>query len=331
MKKLFSLLLVVLFMGVMVFGLVGCETEEAVETPEEEVVDEEQADEEAVEEPEEETDEPEEALDAGAVLLEAAKDYFAKTATDNNIMPPADVKEMLDSNPNSIFILDIRSAEDFEAGHIPGAVHSAWAEVGNIMDRIPQNKPVVVTCYSGQTAGQTVAVLRMAGFDNVKSLQSGISLGWVEAAGLPLDETGMNAAGDLDSVSSPAAEKEEIIWEAAKEFFAAVASDNNIIPGPELNDALEANPNSFYVLDIRSADDYAAGHIAGSVHSPWSEVSNLLEDLPSTRPIAVGCYSGQTAGQTVGVLRLLGFDAYSVQFGIRDGWVEKEGLPVVTE
>ncbi|MDY6827329.1 MAG: rhodanese-like domain-containing protein [Bacillota bacterium] len=334
MKKLFSLLLVVLFMGVMVFGLVGCGTEETVETPEEEVVDEEPTGEEAVEEPEEETDEPdepEEALDAGAVLLDAAKDYFAKTATDINIIPPADVKEMLDSNPNSIFILDIRSAEDFEAGHIPGAVHSAWAEVGNIMDRIPQNKPVVVACYSGQTAGQTVGVLRMAGFDNVKSLQSGINLGWVEAAGLPLDETGMNAAADLDSVSSPADEKEEIIWEAAKEFFAAVASGTNIIPGPELNEALEANPNSFYVLDIRSADDYAAGHIVGSVHSPWSEVGNLLEDLPSTRPIAVGCYSGQTAGQTVGVLRLLGFDAYSVQSGIRDGWVEKEGLPLVTE
>jgi len=328
MKKLFSLLLVVLFMGVLVLGLVGCGTEEAVEAPEEEMVDEEPADEEAVEETEEE---PEEALDAGEVLLEAAKDFFAGVATDNNIMPPAEVKDMLDSNPNSILILDIRSAEDFEAGHIPGAVHSPWAEVGNIMDRLPRNKPVVVACYSGQTAGQTVGVLRMAGFNNVKSLQSGISLGWVEAAGLPLDDTGMNAAADLDSVSSPADEKEEIIWEAAKEFFAAVASGNNIIPGPELNDALESNPNSFYVLDIRSADDYAEGHIVGSVHSPWAELGNLLEDLPSTRPIVVGCYSGQTAGQTVGVLRLLGFDAYSLQFGVRDGWVTREGLPLVTE
>jgi len=283
------------------------------------------------EESDQEDKESGEAIDAGEVLLEAAKNYFVKVATDNNIMPPADVKAMLDSNPNSIFVLDIRSADDFEAGHIPGAVHSAWAEVGNILDRIPRTKPVVVGCYSGQTAAQTVAVLRMAGFENVKSIQSGISMGWLESAGLPLDETGMNAAADLDSVSSPADGKEEIIWEAAKEFFAAVASGNNIIPGPELHGALESNPNAFYVIDIRSAEDYAEGHIAGAIHSAWAEMGNLLEDLPGAKPIVVGCYSGQTAGQTIGVLRLLGFDAYSVQSGISNGWIGNDGLPLVTE
>jgi len=319
MKKFFSLFFVLIFVGVLTFGLFGCGTDTAVETPEEEVV-------------EEVAEEQEVTLDQGEVLLAVAEAYFPKTAESNNIMSAEDLKAMLDDNPSSVLVLDIRSAEDFEAGHIEGAVHSAWAKVGEIMDRIPLNRPVVVTCYSGQTAGQTVGVLRMAGFDNVKSLASGMTFGWgAEGAGYPTDGTGMVAAADLSSVTSPASEEEAILWEVAMDYFAAVASGNNIIPGPELHEALETNPNAFYVLDIRSKEDYDLGHIVGSVHSPWSEVGNLFGDLPSTRPIVVACYSGQTAGQTVGVLRMLGYDARSLQFGIREGWVKRENLPLVTE
>lgn len=98
-----------------------------------------------------------------------------------------------------------------------------------------------------------------------------------------------------------------------------------------MKEALEANPNSFYVLDIRKGEDFDAGHIEHSVHSAWAKVGDLLETLPTNRPVVIGCYSGQTAGQTVGILRMLGFDARSLLAGVRDGWVEKEGLPVVTK
>jgi rhodanese-related sulfurtransferase len=143
-------------------------------------------------------------LDADEVLLEAAKAYFAHVAAGNNNMTPsADVKAMLDDNPNSVFILDIRSAEDFEKGHIPGSVHSTRGKVGEIMDRIPRNKPVIVACYTGQNAGYTVAYLRMAGFENATTLFYGINLGWVERDSFALEGTGLNAAADLPAVSSP--------------------------------------------------------------------------------------------------------------------------------
>ncbi|MGM0651514.1 MAG: rhodanese-like domain-containing protein [Bacillota bacterium] len=328
MKKFLSLILFVLFLGVFLFGIVGCGEETAVEeAPEEEAAEEEVVE----EEEEEEAEEPEEeALDSEEVVWDAAKAFFPLTADSNNIMPSGDVKDMLDDNPNSLFILDIRSAEDFEEGHIEGAVHSAWGEVGNIMDRLPTNRPVVVVCYSGQTAGQTVGALRMAGFDNVVSLQSGMNFGWTEE-GFEAAGEGMVPAADLDSVTSPADEEEEILWEVAQDYFAGVAADNNIMPPDEVNEILEDNPNLLYVLDIRSAEDYEEGHIPGSVHSPWSEVGDLMDELPTNRPVVVACYSGQTAGQTVGVLRMAGFDAQSLQFGIRLGWVGNADLPLVTE
>lgn len=271
------------------------------------------------------------ALDPQEVVLDAAKAYFPKVA-DNNIIESEKVKEALDANPDAMFILDIRRAEDFELGHIPGAVHSEWGKVGEIMDRIPKNKPVVVACYTGQTAGQTVAMLRLAGFDNVKSLFYGVKAGWVGKSEFPTEGTGMVAAAELPAVSSPADEKEEILWEKAQAVFTDIVGGNRALIEPvELKAALEANPSSFYVLDIRKGEDFDAGHIEYSVHSAWAEVGNLLDTLPTNRPVIIACYSGQTAGQTVGILRMLGFDARSLLAGVRDGWVGKEALPVVTK
>ncbi|MBS4021405.1 MAG: rhodanese-like domain-containing protein [Dethiobacter sp.] len=318
MKKFVKSLLILLLISAMAVSIVGCSKSE---TP-------------PVQQPAQEAPSPAEpakpALDPQQVILEAAKGYFPKVTDSNNIISAENLKDLLDSNPNSVLIIDIRSAEDFEAGHIPGAVHSAWGKVGEIMDRIPKNKPVIVACYSGQTAGQSVALLRMAGFDNVKSLASGMKLGWTEKSKFPTDGKGMEAAAALSVVTSPANEKEQILWNAAKKVFTEIAGGNRAMIQPsELNDALQSNPNSFYVLDIRSADHFAEGHIEHSIHSAWAKVGDKINELPTNRPIVVGCYSGQTAGQTVGVLRMLGLDARSLTYGVRDGWVGTANLPLV--
>jgi len=79
--------------------------------------------------------------------------------------------------------LDIRRAEDFEAGHVESAINVPFAEVGANFDSIPTNRPVYVICYSGQTAGLTSASLRMAGY-NAFSLNRGM-IGW-NGAELPV-------------------------------------------------------------------------------------------------------------------------------------------------
>ncbi|HCJ57468.1 MAG TPA: sulfurtransferase, partial [Clostridiaceae bacterium] len=56
--------------------------------------------------------------------------------------------------------------------------------------------------------------------------------------------------------------------------------------------------------------------------------------LPKDKKIIVYCYTGQTAGQTVAALRLLGYDAVSLNAGMGTpatgdaGWMNK-GYPVV--
>ncbi len=53
-------------------------------------------------------------------------------------------------------------------------------------------------------------------------------------------------------------------------------------------------------------------------------------NIPTDKPIVVHCYSGQTASQTVAILRLLGYEAYNLSGGMNNGWLANE-LPTVTE
>lgn len=267
------------------------------------------------------------AIDKEIVLLSKAKEFFVATATNNNLIKPADVNNMLNDNPDAQIIIDIRSAADFEKGHIAGAYHSDWAKLGELMEHIPTNRQVVVTCYSGQTAGQAVGALRLAGFNNVKSLQGGMG-GWTKAE-LLAEETGARDLSSRPKSTSPKTEEDKIAWEAAKVAFASVAKEGNkLIDSQTLYDTLQTNPKAFTLIDIRSAEDFQKGHIEFAKHSAWAEFGNVIPTLPTNGKIVVTCYSGQTAGQTVGILRAMGYDAYSLKGGMNNGWANTD-LPTV--
>ena len=266
-------------------------------------------------------------IDADAVLNAAAQEYFAALSASNNMIASADLKAMLDDNPDAVVLVDIRSAADFEAGHIDGAYHSAWADLGAVMEKIPTNRQVVVACYSGQTASQALGALRLAGFTNAKVLTGGMN-GW-KGAGFEGTETGMRALSSRSNVSSPKNDEQKVLWDGAKAYYKSVGTDGNKIIAPQaLHDALDTNPKAFKVIDIRGKSDWDDGHIVGSSHIAWAQFGSILPSLSKSEKIVIVCFSGQTAGQTVGVLRAIGYDAYALQGGMNNGW-KPANLPVV--
>jgi rhodanese-related sulfurtransferase len=84
-------------------------------------------------------------------------------------------------------ILDVRSALEFSAGHLPGAVHlpfwSALFRAGRIAAR--RDDPVVVYCGHGPRARMAARALRLRGFRDVRLLWGHLA-GWRDA-GLPLE------------------------------------------------------------------------------------------------------------------------------------------------
>ncbi|MFP4564134.1 MAG: rhodanese-like domain-containing protein [Spirochaetia bacterium] len=190
----------------------------------------------------------------------------------------------------------------------------------------------MVYCYTGQTAGQAVMTLNLAGFE-AYSVNLGWNLGISKVEGV--EDVVETTANDFPGTETTI---DIDVLTAVKEYYSALASaeiKNNIIAENNLKDLLDAEDPSIYVLSIRSAEHYDEGHIAGAANIPWGPgMERSFATLPKDKTIAVYCYTGQTAGQTVAGLRLLGYDAVSLRGGMGmpvnqpQGWAN-QGYPVV--
>jgi phage shock protein E len=77
------------------------------------------------------------------------------------------------------FVLDVRSPEEYIAGHVPGAVNIPHDQVAARLAEVPKDKDVVLYCRSGRRAGMAAEVLAANGYTRLKHLE-GDMLGWQE-------------------------------------------------------------------------------------------------------------------------------------------------------
>lgn len=92
--------------------------------------------------------------------------------------------------PAGLHVLDVREQDEWEAGHIEGALHIPLSELGGRVDDVPTDQTLVV-CKAGGRSAQATAFLTQHGRD-VVNLDGGM-LDW-EAAGRPMiSETGQPA------------------------------------------------------------------------------------------------------------------------------------------
>ncbi|MGZ8290055.1 MAG: rhodanese-like domain-containing protein [Telluria sp.] len=83
-------------------------------------------------------------------------------------------------------IIDVRTPDEFAAGHLRDAKNIPLADLGSRIGELgtQKSKAVVVVCQQGARAAKAVGVLRKAGFEDVVSLDGG-QAAWV-AAGMPV-------------------------------------------------------------------------------------------------------------------------------------------------
>jgi phage shock protein E len=83
-------------------------------------------------------------------------------------------------------VLDVRTAEEFAAGHIAGAINISHEQINDNLAKIIafKDQTVVVHCRSGRRAVSAENDLRAAGFSDLRHLEGDIK-GW-QAADLPL-------------------------------------------------------------------------------------------------------------------------------------------------
>jgi len=98
----------------------------------------------------------------------------------------SEVTELIQTETDSI-ILDVRSKEEFEKGHIPGAINISHTEIAARIGEIgvTKSEQIIVHCQSGGRAKLAQLVLDENGFTNIRDLEGHWAV-W-SASGLPVE------------------------------------------------------------------------------------------------------------------------------------------------
>lgn len=236
----------------------------------------------------------------------------------------------------TIHLIDIRSRDAYDEGHIEGAHHleiSEWATAESLA-QLPLDKKIIVISDTGLSAAGIVAGLRLLGYDAAVP-RTGIN-GWTQT---PMSE---DLAEDLQSVrypvkrvppqeecapaprgvsfERPAKEEFDLIAERMRE----VSGAGNVVTAADLNSLMkdESEREEVFLLDLRREEDFeGVGHIEGSLRMDFDAavVPENLERIPRDKKIVIVCYTGNLAAQLTTIYRLLGFDAAALAYGMA-GW-----------
>ena len=97
-----------------------------------------------------------------------------------------DVEKLKGAIDAGAALVDVREESEYAEGHLPNAVNIPIRTLGQKLDLVPQDKPVIVYCASGHRAAMANAALHLLGYDNVRVFPAGYGA-W-EAAGEPTEK-----------------------------------------------------------------------------------------------------------------------------------------------
>ncbi|MBL7961442.1 rhodanese-like domain-containing protein [bacterium] len=265
--------------------------------------------------------------------LESDGGNYINSAYCPAIVSAADVRTTQLAAPATQYIIDLRDTTTFKTlGHIEGAHNVALGELLNHMQAMnpaPDTySRIVIACFSGQTAAYAASLLRLLKYENVYSLKWGMSSWdsvfatgkWLantsnsRAASFVTTTTAKGAVTDLPVLSTGYSNAEDILEARVQDLLTT-----GFTPATITNSTLYTNLTGHYIVNYWSAAHYATGHIDGAIqYEPKADLkdSTYLRTLPLDKPVVVYCYSGQTSGFIAAYLRILGYDAKTLLWGV---------------
>jgi adenylyltransferase/sulfurtransferase len=103
----------------------------------------------------------------------------AQQAAAGSTISATELKALLDGD-DEIFLVDVREPNEYEIVSIPGATLIPKGEFlsGAALERLPQDKRIVLHCKSGQRSAEALAVVKDAGFSDAVHVGGGV-LAWI--------------------------------------------------------------------------------------------------------------------------------------------------------
>jgi rhodanese-related sulfurtransferase len=268
------------------------------------------------------------------VYFETNGDYINSTSKMPSFVKASEVY----SNLNKYLILDIRSKEKFRDGHIEGAINIEMKDLFDFVSRMSDSlyQKIVIVSSTGQSASYATSLLRLAGFDKVYSLQWGMA-SWnlqfanewyrlVKNSFLVGRYTFQNypkpGYSELPKVELGNGTTPELVKARVKklleEGFEKVRIDIDEIMKTYNN---QNGTLSYFVICYAPTRLYNIrdnGHPPTSVrYQPYEDLKSTtyLQTLPPDKPIAVYEDTGEISAYVVAYLKMLGYNAYSINLG----------------
>ena len=207
------------------------------------------------------------------------------------------------SNEQTVYLVDLRSIEEYESGHIPGF---RWFPGGQAVQRsdelaVVKNATIVFACDGKARAAITASWFRQMDFQDVYAVDGG-SGAW-ESAGFELEKGhsaplpfGLDEARNRVRLVSPGKLREA---EGVTTIF------------------------------VDTSQDFSRGHVPGSHWIPRGWLEIRIADFVASKdtPIAVTCVDGVNAALAGATLLELGYADVSVLDGGVAAW-RSEGFPI---
>ncbi|WP_445504235.1 rhodanese-like domain-containing protein [Microvirga sp. G4-2] len=203
-------------------------------------------------------------------------------------------------------LFDVRPQSEHRKMTLPGARCLPNGELPHRLSAaVPDtSKPIVLTC-AGRTRSLVGAIsLKLLGIENpVYGLQNGTQ-GWT-LAGLDLDRG--REPDDLPALSHTDLEASH---RRGQDF--ARKAGIPLIGTRELGALAADKSRTLYLLDVRSAEEFAAGHVKGAIHAPCVQIVQAADRWIGVRRarIVLADDTGLRASLAAYWLKLLGYETY---------------------
>jgi rhodanese-related sulfurtransferase len=84
-----------------------------------------------------------------------------------------EAKQLIDNN--EVVVLDVRTPEEYQDGHIPNAILIPLQELENKLNDLDKEEPYLVVCRSGNRSAQASEILTSNSFANIYNMAGGMS------------------------------------------------------------------------------------------------------------------------------------------------------------
>lgn len=190
-----------------------------------------------------------------------------------------------------VLIVDSRpKGRKYDAGHIPGALSIPDKQFEKYAGMLPTDKATNLVFYCGgficKLSDNSARKAMALGYKKVKTYQAGFPA-WKKEVGV----VAKNVTPDTATAAAAAP--------------AMPAAGEGIMSIADFKAALATPPADLLIVDVRDAEEFAAGAIPGSLNMPVGGLDDTMFELPDDKRIVFTCTSGGRSGEAYDLVKLL--------------------------